>query len=305
MELYQLRTLLVVARERHLTRAAELLFISQSAVSGQIKSLEQEFNIALFERRHGGIQPTKAGTSLLAHAEKVLSAADNLMVAAQSLSGKIIGKLSLGVIFSPEAIRLGELTTYLLERHPLLDIDIRNRNTLTVLSNIRSRELDASFFLGREIPPDIESIKIRSITYRIVASPTWRNKLTNAKWETIANMPWITTPREGAVFQMIDTLFRSHGLKLSTVVEADQESAIISLVRAGAGLGLIRHEVAARAVDAGELITWEKGDTFSTLSLIYLASRRADPIIQTLGTAINAVWGHPEENRSFAGIAAL
>lgn len=289
MELYQLRTLITVAREQHLTHAAELLRISQSAVSAQIKSLEQEFNTTLFERKHGGIQLTKAGASLLEYAEKVLAAASDLTAAAQMLSGIISGKLSLGIIFNPEAIHLGELTTYLLKRHPLLDIDIRNRNTLTVITSIRTRELDASFYLGREIPADIESIEIRPVTYRIVASPDWKDKLANAQWETIASMPWITTPKEGAVYQMIDALFRSRGLKLTTTIEADQESAIISLVQAGAGLGFIRQEVAVRASNEGKLIIWKEGETSSILSLIFLASRRDDPIIQALGSAVSSV----------------
>jgi DNA-binding transcriptional LysR family regulator len=290
MEIYQLRTLIIVAREQHLTRAAELLHISQPAVSGQIKTLEQELGLTLFERKHGGIQLTKAGASLLTQVDKVLEAADDLTNAARKLSGKIIGRISLGIILDPEFIRLGELTTRLLKLHPLLDVDIRHRNSITVLSSIRSHELDASFYLGREVPSDMASIDITPVAYRIVASSGWKARLAQAGWNELAEMPWVTTPREGAFFQMINTLFRSHGLQLKNVIEADQESAIVNLVRSGVGLSLIREELAAAEAAAGKLIMWNEERTFSKLLMIFLAGRRDDPIIQTIGSAVKTVW---------------
>jgi DNA-binding transcriptional LysR family regulator len=295
MEIYQLRTLMVVAREQHLTRAAEILHISQPAVSGQIKSLEQELGITLFERRHGGMELTKVGMTLLVRVEKILSATAELTAEATHLSGKIIGKLSLGVILNPTFIRLGELTTYLLQGHPLLDVDIRHRNSVSALSSIRSRALDASFYLGDELPSDIQSIKLRTVKYKMVASPAWFSKISQADWRTIAEMPWITTPRAGGFFQMMDRLIREHGQRLKNVIEADQESAIISLVQAGVGVSLIREEVAAEAVSRHKLVVWEIGNTTSTLRVIYLACRRDEPVIDAIVSGVKEVWRDSDE----------
>jgi len=294
MEIYQLKTFLVVAREQHLTRAAERLHVSQPAVSGQIKSLEVELGITLFERKHGGMELTKAGSEVLQHVQKVLGAAADLMAHASRLSGKVSGKLSLGIILDPETIRLGELTNYLLRHRALLDVDIRHRNSFTVVSNLRSGELDASFFIGRDIADDVRGISLRKIQYRVVASPSWSGKLKDADWPDVAALPWISTPREGAIFQMADTLFRQAGLQLRTVIEADQESAIVSLVQSGLGLSLMREELALDAAARRQLILWEKGRTESTLKLIYLAVRETEPLLQTLRTAVAEVWDIPE-----------
>ena len=291
MEIYQLRTLMVVAREQHLTRAADILHISQPAVSGQIKSLEQELGLTLFERKHGGMELTKAATTLLPSVEKILAATAELKSEASRLSGQIIGKISLGVILNPTFIRLGEFTTHLLQNHPLLDVDIRHRNSVSALSSIRSRELDASFYLGDEVPPGIGAIRLRSVRYKMVASPAWSKKIAPEDWSTLAELPWITTPRAGGFFQMMDALVHSHGQRLKNVIEADQESAIINLVQAGAGVSLIREEVIAQTIPGDKVVIWEFGDTSSTLRAVYLQSRREEPVIQAIVEGLETVWG--------------
>jgi len=295
MEIYQLKTFIVVAREQHLTRAAERLHISQPTVSGQIKSLEQEFGIPLFDRKHGGMQLTKAGNELLQHVQKVLDATADLVAHAGRLSGKVSGKLSLGIILKPETIRLGELMSHLLTHHPQLDVDIRHRNSFSVLSSLRGSELDASFYIGRDVPEDISGITLKAIKYRVVASPSWRKKLQHAEWSDVAKMPWVSSPPGGAIFQMAETLFQQAGLQLHTIIESDQESAIINLVQSGLGLTLMREELAVEAVAQQRLILWDKGRTSSTLRLIYLATRKSDPLLQVLIAAIANAWNIPQE----------
>ena len=75
MELYQLRSFAAVAEAGHLTRASEKLHISQPALSAQIKALEDELGVALFERTPSGMTLTTAGQRLLPEATKVVTAA--------------------------------------------------------------------------------------------------------------------------------------------------------------------------------------------------------------------------------------
>ena len=85
MELYQLRSFAAVAELGHLTRAAERLHISQPAVSAQIKALEDELGVTLFERVSSGMVLTSAGRKLLPAAEKVLDAAQALRSRARTI----------------------------------------------------------------------------------------------------------------------------------------------------------------------------------------------------------------------------
>src|SRR3972149_11363459 len=91
MELYQLRALAAVADPGQRTRAAERLHLSQPALSAQIKALEEELEVRLFERTPNGMQATRAGRELLAHGEKVLAAAEALRQAARAVRGEAAG----------------------------------------------------------------------------------------------------------------------------------------------------------------------------------------------------------------------
>jgi DNA-binding transcriptional LysR family regulator len=73
MEIYQLRAFVTVAKLGHLTRAAEALHVTQPAVTAQIKALEEELGVALFDRRPGRMALTKAGELLLPEADHVLT----------------------------------------------------------------------------------------------------------------------------------------------------------------------------------------------------------------------------------------
>ncbi len=101
MELYQLRSFVAVAGVGHLTRASEKLHVSQPAVSAQIKALEDELELTLFERTSSGMELTFAGQRLLADAEKVLPAAQALRNEAQAFKGQIAGKVSVGTLSDP------------------------------------------------------------------------------------------------------------------------------------------------------------------------------------------------------------
>jgi DNA-binding transcriptional LysR family regulator len=79
MEIYQLRTFVTVAQQGHLTQAAELLHLSQPAVTAQIKAIEEEVGMSLFERTAGGVVLTLAGQELLPRAQDILVSARRLL----------------------------------------------------------------------------------------------------------------------------------------------------------------------------------------------------------------------------------
>jgi len=120
VELYQLRSFVVVAELGHLTRAADKLHISQPALSAQIKALEDELELELFERKPSGMVLTAAGRQLVPHAQELLFNAQALRDQARSIKGQVGGVARLGTLSDPQFIRVGELLSIAVERYPLI-----------------------------------------------------------------------------------------------------------------------------------------------------------------------------------------
>ena len=126
MELYQLRSFVAVAELGHLTRAAERLHVSQPAVSAQIKALEDELGVALFERTSSGMLLTSAGQKLLPEANKVVAAAQSLRSRARAIKGMVVGRARVGTVSDPDFVRVGDFLSHALEAHPLLEIELHH-----------------------------------------------------------------------------------------------------------------------------------------------------------------------------------
>ena len=295
MELYQLRSFAAVAEAGHLTRAAERLHISQPALSAQIKALEDELGVALFERTSSGMTLTASGQRLLTEAEKVLAAAQVLRNEARVLKGEVAGKASVGTILEPGLSRVGELLSVMVERYPLLQLELHHEISGEALEKVRNRELDASFFYGDLAEGAVAGLALRPLVYRVAAPAAWRGRIAGANWSDVAALPWVLTPPISSHNRLASALFREHGVEPTKVVEADQESVISSLVASGVGLSLMREDVALAREAAGEICLWDQGRSTTTLWFIHLHERAEDPVIRALLDGLRDTWGLPEE----------
>ena len=195
MELYQIRAFVAVAELGHLTRAAERLHVSQPALSGQIKALETQLELKLFERAPSGMVLTAAGRQLLPRALEALAAADEFRHAATRLSGQVSGTLRVGTVSNPKSIRLGRVLAAALRVHPQLELAVSHQVSGEALESVRQGRLDASYYFGDRPADDIAALELAKIAYRIAVPASWSHHLTGTEWSTIASVPWVLTPR--------------------------------------------------------------------------------------------------------------
>jgi len=290
MEHYQLRSFVAVAEAGHLTRAAEKLHVSQPAVSAQIKALEDELELALFERTSSGMVLTSAGERLLADAEKVLAAAQAMRNEAKALKGEVAGKVRVGTMSDPVFIRIGEFLNATVERYPLLQVELHHEITGAAFAKVLRGELDASFYYGDLEHPGVDKLRLRGSTYRVAAPAAWKRRVVDADWSEIALQPWIITPSISTHHKLVRALFDKHGIEPTKVVEADQESVIANLVVSGVGLSLIREELALAKEAAREVCLWRDVRLETTLWFIYLLARETDPVIRALLGVLRDTW---------------
>lgn len=291
MELYQLKTFAAVAEEGHLTRAAERLHVSQPAVSGQIKALEQELEVRLFERQASGMELTVAGRELLAAAQRVLTAADEMKQAARRLMGEIAGVLRIGTVSNPASIRIGDLLAAAIGRHPRLELELQHEVSGAALEAVREGRLDASFYFGDAPGRDVFALKLREPVYCVAAPAAWADRIRTADWAEIAAMPWILTPALSTHNRLVTRLFEKQGIEPpQSRVEADQESVIETLVVSGVGVSLLREELAQERAAGGEICIWDKARLRTTLWFVCAAGREEDPMLKALIELLRETW---------------
>ena len=294
MDLYQLKTLAAVAELGSLTQACRRLHVSQPAASAQIKALEKEFGITLFERKHNGLTLTRAGAALLPDISRLLESATNLALRAKGLRGRLSGTIKVAIVSPTVAdtslLRLGDIMNLMVRRHPMLSIEVHNRNSRSVVAGICSGEFDAGIALGNRDIPSVRRILLRELQYRIVAPGIWPNGARKAPWKDIVASPWISAPKHGSHFQMAADLFRKHRFEPVKVIQADSEAVIASLITAGVGLGLLREDLAMSAEKSGAVLVLDKGRPRTFLQLLYHSTRENDPALRALLEVVREIW---------------
>jgi DNA-binding transcriptional LysR family regulator len=305
MELYQLRSLVAIAEAGQLTRAAEKLHISQPALSAQLRALEEELEIPLFDRTSTGMRLTPGGKKILRVANKVLAAAAQLHNEARLVKGKVAGSASIGTLSDPDFVRLGEFMSEAVARYPLLQIELHQEVTGAAMERVAAGELDASYYYGEVKNPDVAGLPLRDMVYRIAGPASWRERLENADWHEIAAMPWIIPPPISSHHKLAHALLHEHGVDATNVVEADQEAVVTSLVVSGLGIALMREDAALEKLVAGEICMRNDVRISTTLWFIYQRERRNDPVIRALLSVQEKMWDMQRENPDPKATAAV
>ena len=294
MELSQLRAFVEIAKLGQLTRAAERLHLSQPALSGQLKALEEALGISLFERSSSGMALTPGGRSLLGEAESILSAIQQLQQAAQHLQGRPAGRLSLGTVLDPATLRLGDFLSRAIESHPLIDIELHQVFSGAALAGVRDGTLDASFYFGAIDDPELHAEPLRKLIYRVALPPDGHFGPRDTDWSTVAARPWILAPETSSHRELAMELFTARGVAPVQVIEADNESVILNLVESGLGVSIAREELALASEQEGRIAIWPGVQLATTLWFIHSAHRAEDSLLEAVRATLREVWRQNE-----------
>jgi DNA-binding transcriptional LysR family regulator len=228
MELRHLRYFVAVAEELHFRRAAERLHVAQPAVSEQIRKLEQELGVRLFDRTQRSVALTAAGTALLGEARQVLRRADAAKAAAVGAAQRATSRLRVGYLPDalpttvPRALRL------LSRSAPTVHVDVESGPALELLQHVRDGELDAAI-VG--LPAPTRGLRVTPLTEQraVVVLPSGHPAFNEA---TVA----------------LDQLAPDHVVMLAREVNPAFHAAIVSMCR-DAGIAPAFVEIAAPRVE--------------------------------------------------------
>ena len=290
MEFYQLRSFVTIARENHLTRAAEKLHISQPAVSAHIKALEEELGQPLFVRSATGMRLTPAGEELCRQAEVILHEAKEFVRIGKDLLDRPVGTVRIGLNRNAEFLRISDLYRQLRCCGPDIEIVLHQSISGTIIHLVETGELDCGFILG-----DCESEELRSLTLagfhlRIVGPVALEKEIAGADLAMLADLPWIGIPDDCPYSRIMERYFYSSGLQPKTEVVADQQAAIVSMIQSGVGLNFMLEEEALLAEKLGQVALWP-GEGFPiALSFVWRAKESDTPLMKAVLRAMLATW---------------
>jgi LysR family transcriptional activator of glutamate synthase operon len=162
MELRQLRSLVVLAEERHFTRAAARLHIAQPALSQQIAKLEREVGIPLVDRTTRRVALTEAGEVLLAHARRMLSEQAVALAELDELAGLQRGHVSVGAAQAMGPVDLAELLVEFHNRHAAVELTVREALSVDLNVMVLADELDLAFVTAVTEGANIDSHELAS-----------------------------------------------------------------------------------------------------------------------------------------------
>ncbi len=280
MEIYQLRTFVTIAREGSITRASELLFLSQPAVSAHIKAIEDEIGFALFERTSRGMILTENGTRLLAKAEQMIAVHKELIEEAKYIKGKPVGKLRLGSNRTPSAQVLGKLLTAITQSLPDIELALEYGSSSEILDAIRNNSIDAGFYTDTGlIHDDLQTLAVDHFGVYLAAPVDWTNNIDKIDWQEIKNMPWICPASNTCCSRVAENLFEREKFRPQKIINVDQEKVTRTLIAGGVGLGFLHADTALDAAAKGEVVLLGDIQQQVNVKFAVVAERMREPLI--------------------------
>lgn len=237
MRYVQLRAFHYVAVCGGFSRAAEMLFLTQPAISDQVRKLEEEYDVLLFNRHKKQVTPTASGQQLLEITRRMF---DTEQQALELLSESRALRSGTLRIVADAAHHLLHILGQFRQKYPGIQVSVRAGNTETVISSLYSYEADIGV-LG-EIPTgrDFEIVKLNSTP--IVAFVSTDHPLATAKslsLHELSLLPLVMRERGSKTRAKLEDLASKEGYEFKPAIEAEGREAVREIVASGAGVGFV------------------------------------------------------------------
>lgn len=239
LNLGNLATFRLVVQRGSFSAAADILGLSQPAVSLQVRQLEQFLQTRLIERTGRGIKATAAGMALLAHSEHIERAVSAAVQSVNEFNHEISGAITLGTGATACIHLLPPVLQALRQAHPLLTVGVTTGNTVDIVRAVEENRLDLGLVTlpahGRSLavtPLVEEEFVFISACGQDVLSP-------DLTPEVLQALPLIAFEAGSGTRELIDGWFRATGQAVAPVMQLGSIEAIKRMVRAGLGYSIV------------------------------------------------------------------
>ena len=243
MELRHLRYFVTLAEELHFGRAAEKLHISQPPLSMQIRALEGELGVMLFNRTQRHAALTQAGHALLQEARQILARVEQTVLITRRAGRGEIGELAVGFISVADYNVLPVVLREFRRKFPLVNLTLREATTDAQIRDLIAGRLDVGFLLPPVTEAALESVSIlrEPLIAALPEKHPLAKKAGKLALEKLKDEPFILFPRTNApgLYDDVVNCCKAAGFSPRVEQEVIQMQTIISLVSAELGVALI------------------------------------------------------------------
>jgi DNA-binding transcriptional LysR family regulator len=247
-----------VAKHLSFTKAADALFMTQPAVTFQIRQLEQQFNTRLFDRAQGRVTLTAAGQVALEFAERINALSAELEQRMQEMSGQLGGPLLIGASTTVAEYMLPRVLGAFKARFPAAVPHLLVGNSDAVQARVAERSLDVGFIEGDSHMPSLAADSVCDDELRVTCAPTHPlAQMGSVAPAALAGHAYISREPGSGTREVIDNYLQSAGVapdSLQRLMELGSPEAIKGLVATGLGYAIMSAATVPNEIRLGQLV---------------------------------------------------
>ncbi len=291
-----------VAKHLSFTKAADALFMTQPAVTAQIRQLEDLYSTRLFERVQGRISLTAAGGLALEYAERILAQSAELDMRLRESSGQIAGLLLVGASTTIADFLLPQVFGEFKARHPSVIPRLFVANSETVQDRVAERTLDLGFIEGDSHLPTLASDTCCEDELRVMCAPSHpMAKQPMVPPAALVEHPYISREPGSGTREVVDHYLQKAGVQvdaLQVAMEVGSPEAIKGLVATGMGFAILSRATVAKEIRLGLLVEVPLAPPLVRhMSVVYpkerFQSRLVNAFVEFAKAKLSAAQGRP------------
>ena len=236
--LRQLEIFVAISRLDSVSRASELLHLSQSATSTSLGELERQFGLQLFDRIGKSLSINESGKKLLPKAIELLDRAKEIESELSGLAG--LGEINIGATLTIGNYLTNLLVAKFLQTYPGSNVKLQVQNTKTIIQKIINNELDLGMIEGDCDHPDLEVKPWIADELAIFSAPDHPlAKQKNITIDELYKQTWVLREKGSGTRETFDRVFAKNQKNMTIRLELEHTEAIKRAVESGIGIGCI------------------------------------------------------------------
>lgn len=295
LNLHQIQTFVTVISEGSMTAAADKLYLTQPAVSQQIRNLEEDLGVELLVRGVRQIKATAHGEILYDHAKKILLQAQQAEIAVKSMGSKLKGDIKIATLNSIGLQIMSPVVSRLLRYNPELHLKVHYDHGEQLVEQFLKNQIDAIILpeVKKEFNKQLEDTEKRFVLKEemwLVGNGKDSEIPREINMSDLGSFPYVSFATEYPGFQKeLSRLLAQKNTKVNTVFESTNVGTLKRVIESGLGWGFLPAHSVKKQVRSGRLIHTHVQDFHYEIDIVYYFKKNAEhkTLIETLFQAMS------------------